>query len=196
MKVKQILLTSIPLLPASILLTQTLIQQNPCETLYQWISSCITQRFKLGQGYNSYEGLVETNDDANQGEEISHQLLAYLVISFIGYSATDRLIPVIKVSVEMYTLVVKKWQQESFLTPILLELYTTQRNIWKRFGKTWYQTRRQKYTRSTGNCTRCNLFNLFNACFGGICNFSSEKIIRFEFGIVVSVFYALFGVYR
>ena len=113
MKVKQILLTSIPLLPASVLLTQTLIQQNPCETLYQWISSCITQRFKLGQGYNSYEG-QETNDDANQGEEISHQLLAYLLISVIGYSATDRLIPVIKVSVEMYTLVVKKLQQESF----------------------------------------------------------------------------------
>ena len=190
MKVKQILLTSIPLLPASILLTQTLIQQNPCETLFHWISSCITQRFQLGQGYN-YED-QEINDTTTSTQEISNQLLAYLVISVIGYTATDRLIPVIKVR-DKYS---KNVATRIFYFSYFLELHTPQRNIWKRFGKTRYKTRRKIYTRSTGNSTRCHLFNLFNNRFGRICNFSSEKIIRFEFGITIRVFYALFGVYR
>mmetsp|Transcript_24020 Transcript_24020/g.27412 ORF Transcript_24020/g.27412 Transcript_24020/m.27412 type:complete len:471 (-) Transcript_24020:102-1514(-) len=95
-----IILASIPLLfPTYILLQLLFLEEsgsNPVQIIYTWIQQFFLSTFTL-PGEDGDDSIKNTNDPP---PSVESQLLAYVFVSVLGYVATDRLIPIIK----MYTL--------------------------------------------------------------------------------------------
>lgn len=100
---KGIILASIPLFLPIYMLLQLLFTDNntPLQIIQTWISRFITNTLSLpGNSDNTNSkksvGSIATMVIQNHPPPVASQLLAYVLVSIIGYWTTDRLIPIIK----------------------------------------------------------------------------------------------------
>ena len=80
-------LCMIPLIPSGYLLSKLLLRHDILGGILVWIRRFVLQHYTVGYD-ESLEATVPT---------VGLQLLAYLIVAALGYWATDRLIPIIKV---------------------------------------------------------------------------------------------------
>jgi hypothetical protein len=128
-----IILASIPVLPASYLLIQLLLEHNPIQVIIAWLRLFVLRHLTVDSTSSGNDSL-----DLLAGHFTSSQLLAYVIVAIFGYLMTDYLIPAIKVSGELRVHVVFCYSFSSFSFILkfdsdffipLLQTYTLRKGI-------------------------------------------------------------------
>ena len=137
--------------------------------------------------------LMREPSDSMTGPPVGSQLLAYVVVGVLGFIATDKLIPKIKVKiiVEMYFLVFHPFcSLIKFLRHSSAAIHSTKSNLREGSWKTRYSTRRKTYTGSFGDCSRDYFPCLLDVLYCRICCQSPNQAAWSKLGFTIRVFHA------
>lgn len=93
---KQVLLVSVPFLPAFCLLIQCILEDNPILVLLTWSRNFILQHFTINGNVSPSDFNTDSLNSNRSIPTVGSQLLGYMIVSLFGYWATDNLIPKIK----------------------------------------------------------------------------------------------------